>query len=293
MNEDNLTQEQATQEWDSIRAEREEGTEPKPPETPPAEAKETPPATAAQGAPTEQAQVDPFEGLPAAAREKLAKFDELAAANQQLMNQLRETAGRVSKMQSEWDRSRQAQPAGGAPTQAQVAAATKDPEKWETLKKDFPEWGDGIEAFVTARIGQIGAQGPSQAQIEQMLATQAEQLNAQFETRLQHATVSSKHPGWQTTVNTPEFASWALAQAPEVRNLAESSRAEDAIRMLDLYAESKKTPAAVVKDTRQQRLQQAVTTTKPAANVPVKTLEDMTEKEAWEYYAQERAKKPR
>ena len=252
---------------------------------------ETPPTVAPtqQEVKTEEvAQADPLEGLPAAAREKLAQFDQLVQQNQQLVQQLRETAGRVSKMQSEWDRSRQAQPTSQQPTQTQIAAAAKDPGKWDSLKKDFPEWGEGIEAFVESRLDKVSS-GVSPEQIEQLVAQRVDGANAQFEDRLQRELVNFKHPGWEDTVKTPEFAAWYGTQAPEVKNLAASPRAQDAARMLDLYVESKKAPAADVKQTRQQRLEQAVTTIKPGANVQTKTLEDMTPKELWDYYAAQKA----
>lgn len=43
------------------------------------------------------------------------------------------------------------------------------------------------------------------------------------------------HPGWLALVNTKKFAAWTARQPQSVKRLADSSHAEDAILMLDLY----------------------------------------------------------
>lgn len=43
------------------------------------------------------------------------------------------------------------------------------------------------------------------------------------------------HPGWRALVNTKKFATWTAKQPQSVQRLADSSHAEDAILMLDLY----------------------------------------------------------
>src|ERR1700756_1462346 len=149
-------------EWNAIATERETGVAaPEPKAPPPAQESnqvQTPPA-------------DPYDSLPVAAQEKLRRFDLLEQHNGQLAAQLKEFAGRVSALQSEFAKSRTVSPAGVAPNQTQIAAAAKDPEKWESLKKDFPEWSEGIEAFVDARFARHQAPaGLTPEQVEQMIA---------------------------------------------------------------------------------------------------------------------------
>ena len=47
--------------------------------------------------------------------------------------------------------------------------------------------------------------------------------------------VDSAHPGWRDTVKTNDFALWLEVQPPAVRELANSQKQEDAIRLLDAY----------------------------------------------------------
>lgn len=49
------------------------------------------------------------------------------------------------------------------------------------------------------------------------------------------ALVNRIHPGWQKTVATRQFAAWLERQPVEIRQLADSVRALDAIKLLDLY----------------------------------------------------------
>ena len=103
--------------------------------------------------------VDPYSGLSPDLKAKLERFDVLIEEHPKLVQQLQETRGRVSALQSEF--AKRPLPAAAAPDQTAIAAAAKDPEKWEELKKDFPEWGEGIQAFVEARIGALGKTGMS------------------------------------------------------------------------------------------------------------------------------------
>src|SRR5574343_260251 len=104
-------------------------------------AQETPPVQPVEAQPTEKT-VDPYEGLHPEVRTKLKP-----------------------------------QP-GAGPTQTQITAAAKDPEKWAALKSDFPEWGEGISEYVEARLGQLTGSGLSAEQIEQLVAQRADEKTA-------------------------------------------------------------------------------------------------------------------
>lgn len=231
---------------------------------------------------------DPYAGLSPDVRAKLARFDEMAVAQLQLVTELKETKGRVGALQSEFAKSRQALPAGDAPSQRQIAAAAKDPEKWSSLKNDFPEWGEGIAEFVESRIGSITGQGLTADQVEQAVAARTDALAADF----QKALVELKYETWEDEVKTPEFNAWYSAQRPETQALASSTKGKDALKMLDLFYEAKKKPVADVQQTRQNKLAAAVTV-KPGAPVQTKTFEDMSQSEQWNYLAEERARKQR
>lgn len=272
----------AVAEWNSVTAEREGNATPEtPPEQKPETVAETIPEPAAEPKP-----IDPYEGLHPEVRAKLERFDQMAGAQQQLINELKEAKGRIGALQSEFAKSRQAKPAE-QPSQTQIAAAQADPEKWSALKQDFPEWGEGITAYVEARLGQLGGTGLSPEQVEQLVAQRTEASTAQLEKKFNEALVGVKHKSWRQDVNTPEFAAWYQVQSPDVQALANSPNGFDAIEMLDRYHADKAKPVTDVKQDRQNKLQAAVTA-KPGQAKVTKTFDDMTPAEQWEYMARER-----
>lgn len=271
---------QALADWNAVAEERDSP----PQKTPETIAEEV--AQAPAGETQEQKPVDPYEGLHPDVRARLERFDQMAASQQQLVNELREAKGRIGALQSEFAKARQAQPAE-QPTQKQIAAAQVDPEKWAALKQDFPEWGEGITAYVEARLGQLGGAGLTPEQVEQLVAQRTEATTAQLEKKFNEALVSVKHKDWRKDVNTPEFANWFQVQSPEVQALASSKDGFDAIDMLDRFHADKAKPAADVKQERQNKLAAAVTA-KPGVGKVTKTFEDMNPAEQWDYLAQER-----
>jgi hypothetical protein len=276
---------QALAEWNAVAEERDA-----PPEkTPELIAEEV--AQAPAGESQEQKLVDPYEGLHPDVRARLERFDQMAASQQQLVNELKEAKGRIGALQSEFAKARQAQPAE-QPTQKQIAAAQVDPDKWAALKQDFPEWGEGITAYVEARLGQLGGAGLTSEQIEQIVSQRTEATNAQLEKKFNEALVSVKHKDWRKDVNTPEFANWFQVQTPEVQVLASSKDGFDAIDMLDRFHADKVKPAADVKQERQNKLAAAVTAKPGAAAKVTKTFDDMSPAEQWEYLAKERERSP-
>ena len=265
-------------------------------EQPPEVIEETPPATPEASAeqreaPSEGAeeQPDPYANLSPEVRAKLQRFDEIAATQAALVNELKEARGRIGALQSQWDKARQQ--ATAAPSQTQVAAAAKDPEKWESLKKDFPEWGDAISEFVETRLGSLtgAAKGPSQEEIEQLVAQRTEATTAEIEKRFNETLVTVRHPTWKNDVNTDEFGKWFAGQPSELRALANSKDGADAIRVLDLFYADKAKPATVVKDERKHRQAAAAGAHRPAASgVTAKRVEDMSPQELWNYEARRR-----
>lgn len=277
----------AQDEWNAVAAERDTGT------TPAAAAVETAPVETAAPTPevvetAPETPADPYAAFDPATQAKLRSFDALASSFPQFERTLKETAGRVSSLQSDFARSRQAQPAGEAPSSKQVAAAVKDPEKWSSLKKDFPEWGEGIEAFVDARVGALSGSGMTAEQLEQAIATGVEGRTAEIAQGFQRDLIATRYRNWDSIVKTPEFEQWFAAQPPEVKQLAASTRGVDAIDMLDQFHAAKKAPA--VRQTRQQTLAAAVTTkTGHAQPTTTKSFAELAPKDQWNEVARERA----
>lgn len=237
---------------------------------------------------------DPLAGLPDVVKAKLAQIDELAQANAQLLQHVRSAEGRVAAMQREFQQARTAQQSVApqeAPTQGQMAAAAKNPEKWEQLKADFPEWAGAMEEYVAVKLGSVVPQqaGLTPEQVAGYVQQQVAQTKAEMARALEEARIEGKYENWRDTVNTTDFAQWFTVQSPEVRALADSAAARDAIRMLDLFHEAKKHSAADIRQERGARLA-AAATTRPGQTPPPKTLDGMSPAELWNYEAAKREK---
>lgn len=76
-----------------------------------------------------------------------------------------------------------------------------------------------------------------QEEYQRQLELQRRQMEAQNKLRYEAETekVERTHPGWRALVGTKEFAAWTAKQPQSVKRLADSSRADDAILMIDLY----------------------------------------------------------
>ena len=174
-----------------------------------------------------------------------------------------------------------------APTQAQIDEAAKDPEKWAALKKDFEEWTAATEDYVKQQLAaeraetlkhipHVDVDGIKKEVGETMTQAVAKARSDAVKEARQLFMVDQKYPTWEADVHvvapdgntqlTPEFAAWMNTQPPEVKALADSDSAHDALKMLDLYYEHKK--AAVKKETNKQRLATAVAPEQAASGGP-------------------------
>lgn len=236
---------------------------------------------------------DPLAGLSDVVRAKLAQIDELATANAQLLHHVKTAEGRVAAMQREFQQARVAQQQVApqeAPSQGQIVNAAKNPEKWEQLKEDFPEWAGAMEEYVASKLGSVQSQqGLDPQQVAAFVQQQVDQTKAEMRQAIEEARVDGKYENWKDTVNTLEFTQWFTVQSPEIRSLANSDSARDAIRMLDLFHDTKKRSASDIRQERGQRLA-AAATTRPGQTPPPKTLDDMSPEELWNYEAAKREK---
>lgn len=228
---------------------------------------------------------DPLAGLSPAVRAKLAQIDELAKSNAQLQHHVMSAEGRMAAMQQEANQARQAA-TQEAPSQTAIVSAAKNPEKWEQLKQDFPEWAGAMEEFVASKIGNQ-QQGLTPQQVAGYVQQQVAQTKAEMGRLMEEARIEGKYENWRDTVNTTEFAQWFTVQSPNTRALADSSTARDAIRMLDMFSSSRSVSATDIKQERGARLA-AAATTRTGQTPPPKTLGDMSPSEMWNYEAKKR-----
>ena len=235
--------------------------------------------------------VDPLAGLSDTVRAKLAQIDELAQANAQLLHHVKTTEGRVAAMQRDAELARRvATQVADAPSQKQIVTATANPEKWDQLKEDFPEWAGAMEEYVTAKMAGVSQQSNlTPEQVAGYVQQQVSESRQEMARELEKARIEGKYEDWETTVNTPEFANWFSVQTPETRALAGSPAAKDAIRMLDMFQSAKAKPASEIKQERGARLA-AAAVTRPGQAAPPKTLDDLSPEELWNYEATKREK---
>lgn len=195
---------------------------------------------------------DPWEGVSPVIKEQ---FGELGKRFDAVMHHLKSTDGRIGAVQKALASAKADTTKAGAdaPTAQQIQSAVVTPEKWKKLEEDFPSWAEALSerlaadrAAITAEIkGAIPKPVDVEATIQPLLQAVKSEARAL-------ARIDFKHEGWEEKVKTPKFTEWLKVQAPEIQALADSDKADDAIRLLDQFDEHAK--AAAVKAKQQARL---------------------------------------
>lgn len=255
--------EQEQQEMEKVRSEAEAeifgGAEPTqgPEETAPAE----------KNPETEKPKDDPWAGVAPALREQMEGMNQRMASLDEITARLKTAEGRVSALQSELAKKATQdvrKTPGAAPSAAQVDAAATDAE-WEELKEDFPEWANALEKRIAA----------TNESVRSLISKEQARMTEEVERRI----VSIKHPGYQRTIQDPDFRTWFQAQPAEFQKLANSMKADDAITVLDGYAAARGKGPSRIQD-RKKRLQEAATIPKGSQQqAPIKSEADMSEAE--------------
>jgi hypothetical protein len=234
--------------------------------------------------PAPKLESDPFRDLPP---ELLARIDSLHKANEDLKNHVRAAEGRVAA----WQREREEQKLA-APTQNELVKATANPEKWEQLKQDFPEWAEAMEEYVGSKVGG-SSQGVSETQLNKLIEERTGKILSEAMEAIEYSKLETKHSDWKETINSDNFVNWINSQPVNVYNLIDSPKAADAAKVIDLFKAAKvptTTTVAEIKNQRKATLSNAVVT-KPGESRQSKTLDNMTPEELWNYEARQRSKK--
>jgi hypothetical protein len=219
--------------------------------------------------PDQQALMDRIAGLESALNQTTQRLrnaeGHIGGLNRQLKQQL-QTAHQVTAH------------GGEAPSAKQIAEAQKSSKAMENLRRDYPEFAEAMDAALEERLQEVVKRIPQQPQpVQAQPSVTADDLN-----RLQSEfAVEVRHPGWKETVTQPVFRGWLERQPREVQMLAASASPQDAVRLLDLYADGTKTSAA----TRTQRLSAAaaIPSGRSGSATRTKAVEDMTPQEYWRY----------
>lgn len=269
-----ITQEQAKELWNQMDAGEQSPANPEPQQI---EEVASEPVDTAQAVPQEPEE-DPYEGLNPRVRDELVGLKEMVT---QLTGRVRNTEGHIgglkSQLQSQVEAAKNVRASGGdAPSAQQIANAQGDPAAFEQLKSDYPEFAEAISSYVKHQIGDRPTQDVAGKQeIERLRA----EFSAALDAERRKMQVEIKHPNWGRLIQSPEFTGWYQQQQPEIRNLGASSEPADAIRMLDLFAESRRRAGS-----QNQRLMSAAALPTGRGNpVRVKPVEEMTKEEFWRY----------
>ena len=182
-----------------------------------------------------------------------------------------------------------AQEVKDAPSQAQVKAAIANPEQWEDLKKDFPEWSEATEKYMDSKLAGIKA-GADVETVNRMVAdavdSATQKITKEVEAKIVDKSLQAVFPGWKNDVNSDVFGKWLEGQTPDVQQLKFSSEVEDAARMLSLFRDAQKSnPAQQILNQRKQKLEAAVAAPRGTRPAPTKTPEQMSPEELWNHEA--------
>lgn len=297
MGTETLTPEQEAQAlWDEVAAERQGTTA----TTPPTEAKEEPKTEEPAEEPKEETPPEEPEVKTEPEPDKPDPLAELVTRFEKLEGRQRNVEGHIGGLKDGQQRMLEMLSAAktaaantdDAPTQSQVKEAFTSPAKWESLKKEFPEWADATEALLDARIaGMKPGASVDPAEIDKIVSERIASQTESIRKEIAETTLEAQFPGWRKEVKTEAFGKWMNTQPEEVKALAASEDVGDAARLLRLYESAKQAdPADRINAERQQRLAAAVSTPKGVRAPAQKSPSDMTPEELWDYEAKQREK---
>lgn len=277
-------EEEAKKIWDQLDAE-ESGRTPDP-ELNADPAEEQPlPAENDSAAPADKADAKVTEGAPAQASEQQVLLDKIAGLESmltQVTHRLRNAEGHIgglgSQLKQQLQTAQQVSAKGGdAPSAGEIRAAQTSAKAMESLKRDYPEFAEAMEAALNEQMQALRESFPKVQQQPTVTPDEIARLRSEM-------AVEVRHPGWQERVRTPEFMGWIQRQPREVQMLAASESPQDAVRLLDLHSEAIKSASSQ----RTQRLSSAaaIPSGRAGGNVRAKAVEDMTPQEYWAYLDQ-------
>ena len=280
-------QDEAKKIWDQLDSE-DNGDSP----LPQAEEKTETTEVTAEAATTTSEQSTPTEDEddPKVLRNKLAGME---AIINQLSGRLRNAEGHIgglnSQVKSQIEAARKVEAAGAqAPSAGEIQAAQASPQALADLERDYPEFAKAlkpaIEATMAHRMAEFERRLP-QSQAQQVVNAMTTDVvtKQEIEAFKAELRVESKHPGWQEKVAGAEFVGWLQNAPREMKMLAGSNEPADAIRLLDVFAESKK----VEPSKNAQRLSSAAAMpTGQRSAVRTKNVDDMSPQEYWRYLDQ-------
>jgi len=219
---------------------------------------------------------------PSSEQAMLDKITGLESMLGQVTSRLRNAEGHIGGLNSQLKQQHQlagqvAARGGEAPSAGEIRAAQGSAKAMESLKRDYPEFAEAMEAALNEQLQAMKAAMPSQVQQPGVTPGEFVRLRSEM-------AVEVRHPGWQDRVQTPEFVGWLQRQPREVQMLAASESPRDAVRLLDLHGDASNTATSQ----RTQRLSAAAAIPSGRSGVQARTkaVEDMSPQEYWSYLDQ-------
>lgn len=181
---------------------------------------------------------DPYEGLPDAVVEQLKGVESMQSEFEKMSFRLKQAEQRVggltNKLQAEEEAKAKVKE---APSDEELKAAADDAEAMESLREDWPEWAEALEKSekritknIADKFGNVDVEkvrGELQTDFDSKLTQQQQN----FEKRL----VEFNHKGWEETVRSEEFNTWAGKQDDKTREQIGSNKAEDVVDILNMF----------------------------------------------------------
>jgi hypothetical protein len=213
--------------------------------------------TTGSAATTAEPAKDPWDGVPEIVRTQL---EALASLPQQIRNLAGHLGGMKGQLTEAITAAKAAAETKGeaTPSDKQITAALADPKAMERLMEEFPDFAGPVAAELRALHDKLDKRG-TDSKVD--VTTLKGEVKAEVRRELAEETVEEAHPGWLKTVQTSEFATWLNTQPADVKALAGSERARDAIKLLDTYTEHGKAQKTTSpnKDAQRARLHSATT----------------------------------
>lgn len=220
------------------------------------------------------------------------ELTKLKQENQRLQHQFNSVNGRVSAYQRQAEQYKQQL----EQRQAQQPQAGDNPqgsgmsdEKWEALKKDYPDIAEAMESQLNGIRSQYeGELSRIKGEVEPLKQYQ-QQAQQELHISSQMQALESQHPDWRDVVQTEDYNQWLQTQPPSVQQLMNSTDAQDNIFLLNTFKATRAPQAPAVNPViskRERQLRQSQTVPSRSTKGGQNDIADDDYEAAFNYFAE-------
>lgn len=244
----------------------------------------------------EESEAEPEEGEQEEAPQPSEpdELTKLKQENQRLQHQFNSVNGRVSAYQRQAEQYKQQL----EQRQAQQTQAGDNPqdsgmsdEKWEALKKDYPDIAEVMEAQLNGiRSKYEGELSRIKGEVEPLKQYQQQTQQAQHISSQMQA-LESQHPDWRDVVQTEDYSEWLRSQPHSIQQLMNSTDAQDNIFLLNTFKATRAPQAPAVNPVtskRERQLRQAQTVPSRSTKGGQTDIADDDYEAAFDFFAREK-----